>query len=180
MSFNFKKLSIPDLLLIEPKVFIDERGFFMEKYKQSDFKEQGIPDFVQDNYSYSKFGVIRGLHYQLPPYAQGKLVNVVKGKVLDVAVDMRKDSIYFGKWVGVELSDENNFSFYIPPGFAHGFVVLSPEAHFFYKCTREYNINSERGVIFEDPFLGIDWKVENPQLCDRDRKLPKFSEAEKF
>ncbi|KKQ08440.1 MAG: dTDP-4-dehydrorhamnose 3,5-epimerase [Candidatus Zambryskibacteria bacterium RIFCSPLOWO2_01_FULL_39_39] len=180
MSFNFKKLEIPGLLLIETAVFKDGRGFFMEKYKKSDFEPEHIPDFVQDNYSYSKLGVVRGLHYQLPPYAQGKLVSVIKGEILDVAVDMRKNSPFFGKWVGVELSDENHLSFYIPPGFAHGFAVLSEEAHFFYKCTSEYNTDAEKGVRWNDPALNINWQVLNPQLCDRDRRLPKLNEAETF
>jgi dTDP-4-dehydrorhamnose 3,5-epimerase len=177
MPFNFKKLEIPDLLLIESKVFKDERGFFNEKYKQSEFKKEQIPDFVQDNFSYSKQGVIRGVHYQLPPYSQGKLVTVLKGKIWDVAVDMRKSSAYFSKWVGVELSDENNLSFYIPAGFAHGFAVLSPEALFLYKCTNEYSAVSERGVRWDDPELNIDWKAENPILSERDMKLPLLKDA---
>jgi len=178
MSFNFKKLEIPDLILIEPKVFSDERGFFMEKYKKSDFENLGIPDFVQDNFSYSKKDVVRALHYQISPHTQGKLVTVIKGKIWDVAVDLRKDSEYFGKWVGVELSDENNLSFYIPPGFAHGFSVLSPEVYFLYKCTSEYDASSERGIVCNDPSLNIDWKVENPIICDRDKNLPKFNQVE--
>ena len=180
MAFNFKKLLIPDLLLIEPKVFTDERGFFMEKYRKSDFEKEDIPDFVQDNYSYSKLNVVRALHYQLHPHEQGKLVTVLKGKIWDVAVDIRKNSKYFGKWIGVELSDENNLSFYIPPGFAHGFAVLSQEAYFIYKCTSEYNSACERGIAWNDPTLSIDWKVTDPQLCDRDKELPKLSEAETF
>jgi dTDP-4-dehydrorhamnose 3,5-epimerase len=177
MPFNFKKLEIPDLILIEPKVFKDERGFFTEKYKQSEFKAQEIPDFVQDNYSYSKQGVIRGVHYQVPPYTQGKLVTVLKGKIWDVAVDMRKSSAYFGKWVGVELSDENNFSFYIPAGFAHGFAVLSSEALFLYKCTNEYNVASERGVRWDDPELNIDWKITNPIMTKKDLDSPLFKDT---
>lgn len=180
MSFNFKKLKIPGLLLIEQTVFNDDRGFFMEKYKKSDFFAQGIPDFVQDNYSYSKYGVLRGLHYQLPPYDQGKLVTVISGKIWDVAVDIRKNSTTFGQWFGVELSDENKLSFYIPPGFAHGFVVLSRDAHFLYKCTSEYNTASERGVRWDDPALKIDWPLSNPQVSDRDKALPKLAETETF
>lgn len=180
MPFNFKKLSIPDLLLIEPAVFKDGRGFFMEKYKQSDFDKQGIPHFVQDNYSYSEKGVIRGLHYQLDPYSQGKLVSVIKGGVWDVAVDIRKKSPTFGKWVGVELSEENNQSFYIPPGFAHGFATLTSEVRFFYKCTKEYNPSCEKGLIWNDPDLAIDWKIRDPQLCERDKKLPSLKDAEVF
>jgi dTDP-4-dehydrorhamnose 3,5-epimerase len=180
MSFKFKKLLIPDLLLIESTVFKDERGFFIEKYKQSEFDRQNIPCFVQDNYSYSKMGVIRGLHYQLSPRAQGKLVTVIKGKIWDVAVDVRKKSATFGKWVGVELSEENHLSFYIPPGFAHGFATLSPEVCFLYKCTNEYDHSCERGVVWNDLVLSIDWKISSPQLCNRDKELPKLSEAETF
>ena len=131
MALNYKKLEIPDLILIEPEIFRDERGFFLEKYKQSDFEKAGIPSFAQDNYSVSTQGVVRGLHFQKSPHGQGKLVSVLAGKVWDVVVDVRENSPTFGKWVGVELSEENNLSFYIPPGFAHGFSVLSPEAKFF-------------------------------------------------
>src|SRR3989338_4422617 len=138
MTHNYKKLRIPDLLLIEPKVFKDERGFFIEKYKQSDFEEIGLPLFAQDNYSYSKQGVIRGLHFQEEPFGQGKLVSVLSGKVLDVVVDVRRGSETFGQWMGVELSDENNLSLYVPSGFAHGFSVISKEVQFLYKCTKEY------------------------------------------
>jgi len=180
MPFNFKKLNIPDLLLIEPKVFKDERGFFMEKYKKSDFDKYNIPPLVQDNHSYSQGGVIRGLHYQLNPYAQGKLVSVIGGKVWDIAVDIRKDSVYFGKWEGVELSEENNLSFYIPPGFAHGFVTLSRNAHLFYKCTNEYDLSSERGVRWNDPDLNIDWKVVDPILSEKDQGWPPLSKAQYF
>ena len=170
MSFIFKQLSIPDLLLIQPKVFKDERGFFMEKYKKGDFDKYDIPPFVQDNHSYSQRGVIRGLHYQLNPYSQGKLVSVIGGKIWDIAVDIRKDSVYFGKWEGVELSEENNLSFYIPPGFAHGFVALSDNVHLFYKCTNEYNSSSERSIRWDDPDLNIDWKITDPLLSDKDRE----------
>jgi len=172
MSLNYKKLEIPDLILIKPKIFNDERGFFLEKYKQSDFEELGIPIFKQDNLSFSKQGVIRGLHYQLPPYDQGKLVSVVRGKVWDVAVDLRKNSKSFGQWVGVELSEENNLSFYIPPGFAHGFSVLSPEAKFLYKCTAEYSQTHESGIRFDDPDLNIDWKITNPIVSRKDLTWP--------
>lgn len=176
MSFNYKKLEIPGLLLIEPKVFTDDRGFFMEKYKQSDFEKEGIPSFVQDNFSYSKLDVVRALHYQIHPHAQGKLVTVIKGKIWDVVVDIRKNSEYFGKWVGIELSDENNLSFYIPPGFAHGFSVLSDDVFFLFKCTAEYDASCERGIVWDDQTLNIDWKIKNPIVCDRDKKLPKFDE----
>ncbi len=176
MSFNFKELSIPGLLLIEPKIFSDQRGFFIEKYKKSDFDEQGIPGFVQNNYSFSKGGVVRALHFQAEPYQQGKLVSVIKGKIWDVALDLRVDSAYYGKWLGVELSDQNNLSFYIPAGFAHGFSALSDEVCFMYKCTNEYKGDRERGVLWNDPTLGIDWKVENPIVSDKDLKLPRFDQ----
>lgn len=152
----------------------------MERYKKSDFDQYNIPAFVQDNYSCSKFGVVRGLHYQLSPHAQGKLVTVIKGKIWDVAVDVRKDSISFGKWEGIELSEENNLSFYIPPGFAHGFVALSDNVHFFYKCTNEYDLLSEYGIRWDDPDLNIDWKVANPLLSERDRKWPFLRDAQYF
>jgi dTDP-4-dehydrorhamnose 3,5-epimerase len=180
MAFIFKQLPIPDLLLIQPKIFCDERGFFFEKYKQSDFVKYNIPPFVQDNCSRSEEGVIRGLHYQINPKAQGKLVSVFKGKVWDIAVDMRKNSPYFGKWEGVELSDENNLSFYIPPGFAHGFAVLSSEAILFYKCTNEYDISCERGVVWNDPDLNIDWKIANPVLSKKDKEWPLLNDASCF
>jgi len=180
MTFKYKKLKIPDLILIQPNILRDERGFFLEKYKQSDFKEIGLPLFVQDNYSSSKKGVIRGLHYQLPPHEQGKLVSVVKGSIWDVAVDIRKDSKSFGQWVGVELNEENNFSFYIPPGFAHGFSALSDEVHLLYKCTSEYSAPHERGIRFDDRDLNIDWKIDNPVLSPKDMELPGLKDAETF
>ena len=180
MPFISKELDIPGLLLIEPKVFTDERGFFFEKYKQSEFLKFGIPPFVQDNYSYSTKGVIRALHYQASPHAQGKLVSVITGSIWDVAVDLRQNSPCFGKWVGVELSGENNLSLYIPPGFAHGFVALTPEVRFLYKCTEEYDQGSERGIVWNDPTLSIDWKVSNPQVSERDAKLPTLESVEKF
>jgi len=177
---NYKRLKIPDLILIQPKVFRDERGFFLEKYKQSDFEELGLPLFKQDNYSFSRQGIIRGLHYQLPPDDQGKLVSVLKGSVWDVAVDIRKSSKTFSQWVGVELNEENNFSLYIPPGFAHGFAVLSKEARLLYKCTSEYSMPHERGLRFDDHDLNIDWKINNPILSSKDMKWPGIKSAEVF
>lgn len=177
MALNYKELRIPGLLLIQPKIMRDERGFFLEKYKQNDFVEIGLPLFRQDNYSYSKQRVVRGLHYQLPPHEQGKLVSVMKGKVWDVAVDLRKDSGFFGQWVGVELNEENNLSFYIPAGFAHGFSVLSTEAIFFYKCTNEYSPRHEAGFRFDDPDIAVDWKLEGPAIVSsKDLALPAFKE----
>lgn len=180
MTLDYKRLKISDLILIQPKILRDERGFFTEKYKQSDFEAIGLPLFKQDNYSSSKQGVIRGLHYQLPPFAQGKLVSVVKGKVWDVAVDIRKSSKFFGQWVGVELSEENNLLFYVPSGFAHGFSVISLEANLLYKCTAEYSKIHERGLRFDDRNLGIDWKVKKPILSLRDLTWPSMEETEIF
>jgi len=180
MTIDYERLRIPDLILIKPKILRDDRGFFLEKYKQSDFEEIGLPLFKQDNYSSSKQGVIRGLHYQLPPHDQGKLVSVVKGSIWDVAVDIREGSETFGQWVGVELNEENNFSFYIPPGFAHGFSVLSKETHLLYKCTSEYSAPHERGLRFDDQDLNIDWKVNNPVLSSKDMKWPGLKEGEVF
>lgn len=175
MTLNYKRLKIHDLVLIQPKIWRDERGFFLEKYKQSNFEEVSLPLFRQDNYSFSKEGVIRGLHYQLAPYEQGKLVSVVEGSVWDVAVDIRKNSKTFGEWIGVELNEENNLSFYIPPGFAHGFSVLSEEARFLYKCTTEYSPAYERGIRYDDPDLAIDWKLKGrPIVSQKDLALPSF------
>ncbi len=163
---------IQGLLIIESKLIKDERGFFMEKYKQSEFEKLGLPLFKQDNFSVSRKGVIRGLHYQISPYQQGKLVSVVLGRVWDVAVDIRKSSPTFGQWQGVELSDENNLSFYIPPGFAHGFSVLSEKANVLYKCTNEYSQIHEMGIRFDDLDLNIDWKVIQPIVSKKDLKWP--------
>ena len=153
--------AIPDVLIIEPKVFGDERGFFFESFNQKAFNEAtGTDDqFVQDNHSRSAKGVLRGLHYQLPPCAQGKLVRVVRGAVFDVAVDIRKGSPTFGQWVGVELSEDNHKQLWVPPGFAHGFVVLSDSADFLYKTTDYYAPEHERCLAWNDPAIGIDWPL---------------------
>ena len=152
---------IADLLVITPKVFRDDRGYFLETFNIKKLEEAGInTSFVQDNESKSTQGVIRGLHYQLNPYAQGKLVRAIEGTVYDVAVDLRKDSPTFGQWYGVELSGENKKQFYIPRGFAHGFSVLSETAVFAYKCDAYYHPEAERGIRFDDPELNIDWKVD--------------------
>src|SRR3989344_4014647 len=161
MTLEYERLRMPDLILFRPKIFQDERGYFFEKYRRSEYGGLNVPDFVQDNCSLSKRGVIRGLHYQLPPFAQGKLVSVVKGRIWDVAVDIREHSKTLGKWLGVELSEENNHLLYIPAGFAHGFSVLSDEARVIYKCTNEYSKEHERGIRFDDPRLNIDWKIAN-------------------
>jgi len=179
MPFTFKSLDIPDLVLIEPKVFGDERGFFMEIYKRSDFKMHGIKDdFLQDNHSRSVKGVLRGLHYQIEPKAQGKLIRVIKGVIFDVAVDIRKGSPYYGKWVAKELSEENRLMLWIPPGFAHGFLTLSDSAEIIYKTTEEYAPELERGIIWNDPQIGIEWPLEKPVLSERDKALPTLKYAQ--
>lgn len=177
-----QQTEIPDLLLLKPKVFGDTRGFFMESYNDRLFKELGINySFVQDNHSSSSKGILRGLHYQMG-CPQGKLVRVVRGAVFDVAVDLRKNSKTFGKWVGVELSEENKQLFWIPPGFAHGFLVLSERADFLYKTTDFYSPKDERCLLWNDPTLNINWPLfgEEPLLSDKDRKGSLFGEAEKY
>ena len=168
-------LAIPDVKLIEPDVFGDNRGFFMETYRADRFKEAGIPtNFVQDNMSSSRKGVLRGLHFQKNPYSQGKLVRVVRGEVFDVAVDLRKGSPYFGKWVGDLLSEENKKSLYVPQGFAHGFCVVSDEAVFHYKCTEFYHPEAEGGLRYDDPTVNVEWpKIDVPFLTSpKDEKAP--------
>jgi dTDP-4-dehydrorhamnose 3,5-epimerase len=157
------------VLLIEPTVFEDKRGYFMETYQKKTYREVGIDsDFVQDNLSFSVRGTLRGLHYQLP-YAQAKLVQVITGEIFDVTVDIRRDSPTFGRWTGVRLSDKDKRQIYIPEGFAHGFCVLSETAIFTYKCSDFYSPDSERGVLWSDPDIGVDWPVENPVLSEKDR-----------
>lgn len=164
-----KALSIPEILLIKPDVYGDARGFFFESYHQQKFTEQGLDiTFVQDNHSRSGRGVLRGLHYQLQR-PQGKLVRVVTGEVFDVAVDIRKGSPSFGQWTGEYLSEQNHHMLYVPPGFAHGFCVLSERADFLYKCTEFYDPADERGIIWNDPQIQIDWPGETFQLSDKDR-----------
>lgn len=178
MPFQFKRLEIPDVILVEPKFFPDNRGFFMEAYKKSDFDKFGFSDFVQDNYSHSVKGVIRGLHYQKNPKAQGKLVYVIRGEIFDVAVDIRKGSPTYGKWVGVVLSDKNHLMLYVPVGFAHGFCVLSDEADVVYKVTEEYAPEFDRGIVWNDPEIGIDWPIKDPILSQKDATLPYLSQAD--
>ena len=173
MPFKFKHLTIPDVILIEPTVFPDERGFFMESYKYSEFAAFGISEaFVQDNHSRSTKGVLRGLHYQKPPKVQGKLVRVVVGEIFDVGVDIRKGSPTYGKWVGERLSAENKRMLYIPPGFAHGFCVLSEVAEVLYKATEEYAPEYDAGIRWNDPDIGIEWPIEHPILSEKDAGLP--------
>lgn len=179
MPFKFDRLQIPEVILIEPKVFPDDRGFFMETYKYSNFSDFGIAEhFVQDNHSHSRRGVLRGLHYQRNPKAQEKLVWVVIGEILDVAVDIRKGSPTYGKWVGIALSAENKRMLYIPLGFAHGFCVLSEEAEVLYKTTEEYAPECDAGIIWNDPEIGIQWPIEKPVVSAKDAELPLLSEAE--
>lgn len=178
---NIIETPIPGLLIIEPKVFADERGYFFESFSETKFKEKGlIYNFVQDNESKSHRGVIRGLHYQLAPFAQTKLIRVVRGTVYDVAVDLRKGSPTFGQWYGLEVSATNKKQFYIPRGFAHGFSVLSEYAIFSYKCDEFYNPSAERGIRLNDPTLNIDWKVpaEEAVISNKDLVSPFFADAE--
>ncbi len=179
MPFIIRKLSIPEIIAIEPKVFIDNRGFFMETYKYSEFAQFGIKErFVQDNYSESVKNVLRGLHFQKAPRAQGKLVKCVRGRIFDVAVDIRKGSHTYGKWVGMELSEENNQMIYIPAGFAHGFVVLSDSALVMYKCTEEYSPENDRGIMWNDPYINIDWPVKEPVVSEKDKTHPALKDAD--
>ncbi|BBB32264.1 dTDP-4-dehydrorhamnose 3,5-epimerase [Thermotomaculum hydrothermale] len=178
MGFKFKRLEISDLILITPDRYNDYRGFFQEVYKESVFKESGIKDdFYQLNMSYSKKGVIRGLHYQLPPKPQAKLVRCVYGEIFDVAVDVRKSSRTFKKWVGVALSHKNGEMLYIPEGFAHGFAVLSDFAIVEYFVSNEYCPECEGGVVYNSPELSINWPVENPIVSEKDLSLPDFNKA---
>ena len=181
---KFTPLAIPEVVLIEPKVFGDSRGFFLESFKQELFNQAtGTQhDFIQDNHSRSSKGVLRGLHYQLNPHAQGKLVRVITGAVFDVAVDIRRSSPTFGRWVGAELTAENHHQLWIPPGFAHGFVVLSDTADFVYKTTAYYAPETDRGILWNDPDIGIEWpQLDIPfSLSDKDQKQPAFKLAEVF
>ena len=171
---------IEGVFILEPQVFGDDRGYFFESFSLKHFEEKVSKTvFVQDNESKSKYGVLRGLHYQLPPYTQAKLVRVVKGRVLDVAVDIRKGSPTFGKYVAVELSEENKLQFFLPKGFAHGFAVLSEEAIFQYKCDEYYAPDYEGAICFDDPDLGIDWRLplEDIILSEKDKKHPRLRDA---
>lgn len=171
-------VDIPGLLVLEPQAFSDERGFFMETYSRDRYQAAGISgDFFQDNLSCSKKGVIRGLHYQAPPFAQGKLVSVIRGCVLDVAVDIRAGSPTYGRHVAVKLSAENRKQFWIPAGFAHGFVALEDDTIFAYKCTAPYSKGHDRGIRFNDPMIGIEWGVEDPIVSEKDRQHPLLEDA---
>lgn len=174
MPFSFFPCeAIQGPVIIEPRCFTDNRGFFMETFKAGDFTTHGISlPFVQDNQSLSLGPVVRGLHYQLPPKGQGKLIRVLEGKVWDVAVDLRADSPTFLRWIAVELDDQSNRLFYIPPGFAHGFATLGARTTLFYKCTAEFDPACDTGIRWNDPALNIPWPVENPQISAKDSQLP--------
>lgn len=183
---NVIETKIPDLLILEPRVFADDRGWFMESFNQQDFeklladRQMTIPAFVQDNHSLSHKGVLRGLHYQLNPHAQGKLVRVVQGRAWDVAVDIRQDSATFGQWVGVELNAENKRMLWIPAGFAHGFLALEDHTQFLYKTTDYYAKECERSLVWDDQELAIAWPVETGielKLTDKDRFAPNLAQA---
>ena len=174
---------LPGLLLLQPKVYEDSRGYFFESFNSNDFKEIGVKvKFVQDNQAKSKYGVIRGLHYQLPPFAQSKLVRVIKGKIVDVALDLRKNSPTFGQYFSIELSDENFLQLFIPAGFAHGYGVLSREAIVFYKTDEYYHPEAEAGVNIFDRELNIDWgiKPEKAIVSEKDKKWPTLENAKTF
>ena len=174
------KTNIEGLLIIEPDVFGDDRGYFLESYRKNSYKDLGVEaEFVQDNISKSQKGTIRGLHYQVGDNAQGKLCQVISGKVLDVALDIRFESPTFGKYFSIALSEKNKKQLWIPPGFAHGFSVLSDEAIFSYKCTEYYSKKDERSIIYNDPDLNIDWKVDNPLVSEKDLKAKLFKDIEK-
>jgi dTDP-4-dehydrorhamnose 3,5-epimerase len=162
---------IPDLLIVQPKVFADERGYFFESYNKKSFSEIGIDaDFVQDNQSLSQKGVLRGLHFQNPPYSQGKLVSVIKGAVLDLAVDLRRSSPFYGKHFSIELNETNKTMLWIPEGFAHGFLTMENDTIFAYKCTNYYNKDSEGCILWNDKDLNIDWGILQPVLSEKDNK----------
>ena len=168
---------IKDLLIIKPDVFLDERGYFFECYNKQRFLEQGLDmDFVQDNESQSMRGVLRGLHFQKPPFAQGKLVRVIKGSVMDVAVDLRKDSPTYGQWESVKLTGDNKLMFWIPEGFAHGFVCLEDHTVFTYKCSNVYHKASEGSLRWDDPDIGILWNIDHPILSEKDKIAPFFKD----
>ena len=178
---NIRKTEIEGLLVIEPQMFKDARGWFMETYNEQRYREAGIDvRFVQDNQSCSCYGVVRGLHFQRPPYTQAKLVSCTHGRVFDVAVDIRKGSPTYGQWYGVELSEENHLQFFIPHGFAHGFSVLSEQAVFSYKCDNFYHPASVSGILLSDPALAIDWQIPEADriLSEKDTKHPLLKDLE--
>jgi len=172
VPFSFSSLEIPDVKLVIPKYYPDERGYFLEIFKESEFSANGInTKFVQDNVSFSTKRVLRGLHYQQKPKEQAKLVSVISGEIFDVAVDIRKDSATYGKWVGQILSEKNHKMLYIPEGFAHGFCTLSDTANVLYKVTNEHSPKNERGIIWNDPNVSISWPIKNLIISEKDKKL---------
>lgn len=174
---EIEKTDIEGLLILRPRIFKDERGYFYESFNKTEFLKLGLnSEFDQDNQSLSKKDVLRGLHFQNPPHEQGKLVFVVSGSVLDVAVDIRKSSLTYGKHVSINLSSENNTMFWIPPGFAHGFLALEDNTRFVYKCTKNYNKQSEHGITWNDPELDINWGTQNPIVSEKDQLLPNFKD----
>ncbi len=174
---KISETEIPGVLIFEPKVFEDDRGFFLETWRKDKYAEAGVKeDFVQDNVSFSMRGTLRGLHFQ-NPHGQGKLVQVLTGQVFDVAVDVRIGSPSFGKWVGIELSGEDHRQMYIPPGFAHGFCVMSEKALFSYKCTDYYAAECDFGIAWNDPDIGIEWPIADPVLSQKDAKNPRLSQV---
>ena len=179
MSFTFKKLNLSDVMLVEAKSFPDDRGYFKEIFKESSFIENEINTrFVQDNFSHSIKGVLRGLHFQKNPKAQAKLVTVFRGEIFDVVVDVRKDSPTYRKWVSEILSEQNHKLLFIPEGFAHGYCVISDEADIFYKVNQEYSPEHDRGFIWNDPEVAIKWPMDNPLISDKDLKLPFLKNAD--
>ena len=178
MPFQFQQLEIPEVILVQVSGQPDARGFFREIYRQAEFAAQGIPPFVQDNHSRSTRGVLRGLHYQKNPKAQGKFLIVARGEIFDVAVDLRRGSPTYARWVAQTLSAENGCMLYVPPGFAHGFCVLSDYADVVYKVTAEYAPDLERGVIWNDPDIRVEWHLDNPSLSPRDAQLPLLRDAD--
>ena len=180
MTFQHAQLKIPDCLLIEPRIFKDHRGLFAEIYKRADYEKMGIrKPILQTNYSESKKNVLRGLHYQIRPFAQAKLIRVIEGEVFDVAVDIRRRSSHYGQWVGQTLSAANKKILYIPEGFAHGFFVISKRAIVVYECTNIYSPQHERGIHWDDPSLKIRWPNKKPVLSKKDDSLPFLTDAEK-
>jgi dTDP-4-dehydrorhamnose 3,5-epimerase len=181
MPFKFTNLEIRDVVLIEPTVLGDDRGFFMEAFKRPDFRGVGIKfEPVQENHSKSKKWVLRGLHYQTEPFAQGKLVRVVRGRILDVAVDLRKRSPTFAKWVEEELSEENRLMLYVPKGFAHGFLALENDTEVVYLVDNDYSKSNEKGVRWNDPLIGVRWPIKSPLLSKKDENWPTLDEAQLF
>lgn len=172
-----EKTPLPGVVIITPNVILDDRGFFMEIYNEAKFSELGLPEqFSQDNHSRSSKGVVRGLHYQYPQW-QGKMVRAIQGEIFDVAVDIRKDSPHYGQWTGVNLSAYNHKQLYVPPGYAHGFCVISDSADVAYKCTTVYKPEDDAGIRWNDPDIGVEWPVENPSVSEKDQNAPLLKEV---